>query len=198
MIVNNLHTPLLILASPRTGSTALGKYFLNYFPTATYFFDPDYGNHNPSYIKKFIDKIKTNDPDFIVKTLYYRMDWYSDDIKNFLLSSATSKVRIRRRDVVSQTASFYISMYRNWKFHYFDKNSLDIADTIPVKDDQNMDYVIKEILNANKKINECNLQFDLDLYYEDLPSLDETGHNKTPKPLNYDEIKFALEKKLNQ
>jgi hypothetical protein len=61
-----------------------------------------------------------------------------------------------------------------------------------------MDYVIKEILNANKKINECNLQFDLDLYYEDLPSLDGTGYNKTPQPLNYDEIKFALEKKLNR
>ena len=77
------------------------------------------------------------------------MDWYSDDIKNFLLSPATSKIRLRRRDVVSQTASFYIAMYRNWQYHYIDKNSLDIDDTIPVKDDQNMDYVIKEIFFSN-------------------------------------------------
>lgn len=198
MVTDNLRTPLLILASPRTGSTALGQYFLKQFPTATYFPEPDWIKHDPSVMGKFTNNIQSKDYDFIVKILYYCMKWYSDDIRNFLLSPATSKIRLRRRDTVSQMASLYVAMYRNWTYHYLDKSALDIKEIIPVKDDQNMDWVVSEILTANRQMDECDLKFDLDLYYEDLPSLDETGFNKTPLPLNYEDIKSVFAKKLNR
>lgn len=199
MDTDKLKTPLLILASPRSGSTALGKYFLNYFPTASYIPEPDWIYHKPTVMKSFLDNIKTNNHNFIVKILFYRLKWfYDEDIKDFLLSSVTSKIRLRRRDVVSQMASLYIAMYRNFTYHYFDKNNLNQHDPIEIKDDQNMDWVIHEILTANKLLDNCDVKFDLELYYEDLPLLDETGFNKTPLPENYVDIKEFFTKKLKK
>jgi len=199
MDTDKLKTPLLILAAPRSGSTALGQYLLNYFPTASYIPEPDWILHKSNVMKSFIDNIKDHNHNFIVKILFYRFKWFYDkDTKDFLLSSTTSKIRLRRRDVVSQMASLYIAMYRNWIYHYLDKNNLNQHDPIEIKDDQNMDWVIHEILNANKLLDNCDIKFDLDLYYEDLPSLDGTGFNKTPLPENYVDIKEFFTKKLKK
>jgi len=214
MVSNNLRTPLLILASPRTGSTALGQYFKQQqFPTATYFIEPDWTH---SVMQKFRNNLQSGNYDFIVKILYYCIDLYSDDLKNFLLSPITSKIRLRRRDTASQMASLYVAMYRNWTYHYLDKSvskskipgkeyvvlpentDVYLKEIIPIKDDQNMDWIVNEILMANKKIDESTLNFDLDLYYEDLTYLDETKIKKTPFPSNYADIKQAFENKLKR
>lgn len=211
MVSNNLRTPLLILASPRTGSTALGQYFKKQFPTATYFIEPDW---TLSVMQKLTNNLQSKNYDFIVKILYYCMELYSDDLRNFLLSPITSKIRLRRRDTASQMASLYIAMYRNYTYHYLDKSASKIPgkeyvvlpentdvyvkEMIPIKDDQNMDWIINEILMANKQLDESTLKFNLDLYYEDLPDLDKTGFNKTPLPLNYPDIKQAFENKLKR
>jgi hypothetical protein len=194
MINAKLKLPLLILSTPRTGSTALGVYFQKYFNNVkvNYYPEPDF--FHLKGFKEFYDGIEQS-KSYIVKIHVHSLDLYETNVKNFLLSDKTSKVRIRRKSTLDQMVSLYIALYRNNTYHYLDPNNLDLKDTIPHDDVKNIDYVIYQIKRSNKMIDTIDLKFDLDLYYEDL-DLGQTGFYQTPKPINYDQIVESFKNRL--
>jgi hypothetical protein len=49
-----------------------------------------------------------------------------------------------------------------------------------------------DIVKQNRTFVDCEIQFDLKLWYEDLPAMTATNHSVTPKPDNYPEIIDAI------
>lgn len=190
----NIQTPALILSSPRTGSTMLGEYFKNGDPNIEFLLEPD--NPLSSFTVPEFESYISNNSNYIAKIHYARLYKYSIPTRQYLLESPNIyKIRIQRRDVVKQTASFFIAISRSLKWLY--KTDTPINDTIKIND-LHIDYSIKTIQFFNAKLKHCNLNFDLDLYYEDLDfsSLEHKPYYPTPQPLNYEEIVNTIKSKL--
>lgn len=189
--------PILILSTPRTGSTALLKYIQKQCSVDTeIFMEPTTGNWQPDStdwqtgeeMDRFV-KIASNTSNFIVKDHIHTFYKHSLQHQHLLLSTATFKIRLQRRNFAEQVASRYIVWCRK-EWHYtVDKVDKTIYN-VPIRSD-----VIWQIAITLRKINQqlehTNIQFDLDLFYEDLCSLfdlDSTGFLETPKPANYEDL----------
>lgn len=172
--VNGL--PILIVSSPRTGSTILAQYIskiLNY--------------------KLFIE------PSITEKDLH-RFLMFSDFNKNYVLKEHASvyslkydsvfkqqlffKIRIRRKNIFNQILSTYIAASR--KKFFYDKDKTFIQDKIKLNEEFLLETVLY-IKNCNKVLDAFSERIDMDLYYEDLdiPIIHGTP---TPKPVNNEEF----------
>lgn len=190
----NIQIPALILSSPRTGSTMLGEYFKNGNQNIKFFLEPD-NPASPSTVPEFESYI-TKNSNYIAKIHYGQLYKYSIPTRQYLLKSPdVYKIRIQRRDVVKQTASFFIAISRSLKWLY--RTDTPINDTIKIND-LYIDYSIRTIRFFNTQLKHCNLDFDLDLYYEDLDfsSLEHKPYYPTPQPLNYEDIVNTIKSKL--
>lgn len=194
MDIKNLKTPLFILAAPRTGGSAFGEYLLRFFPNSKYHLEPDCHINKIDRMTPFVNQIKSDDHNFIVKILPDALKFYDKGIIDFLFSPATSKIKLKRRDIISQVASLYISLCRNETYHYRNLNELNVVDTVPIEY-INIDFCIRNIKRANDAL-DTYTNFDLELYYEDFLTLDNVSFYKTPQPLNYEEIKDEIKKRL--
>jgi hypothetical protein len=194
--------PIVILSSPRTGSTLLmnlfNQNFINHNLNVQVFNEPDYSREqkmNKEKMKVF-DYHSSVSNNYLLKCHYYRLKLYDQDMITRLLDSGY-KIRIRRRNIVNQIASLYVAVKRNKKFHYFDKTYNDISPVEIVESE--IDRQINFILEVNMELDNAPVDFDLDLWYEDL----EIPHNfttqiVTPKPCNYEEICNIIQKRLSR
>lgn len=183
----------LILSSPRTGSTMLGEYVktCSVYPGARYFIEPSYTGKLEEFQKYFaISKL------FVLKAHYSHLDQYGTDIVEYLLKHAFL-IRIRRRDIVKQIASFYIAQARQFKWHFTQPEELAMNDIVPIKHN-NLASTVEEIFEFNNAIDSSTIKFDLDLYYEDLPKIQNTKYFLTPQPQNYQELLAEVEKLVKQ
>ena len=183
-------TPILILSSPRTGSTVLTAYIKSMCEKDIgYFQEPDY------YGQLEIDKFKeyfNHSKNFILKCHFMYLHRYGTTVSEYLLDNAY-KIRIRRKDFVKQVASLYIARTRNNQFHYQNKEELNFVDTISINT-RHINQYIMYLKTTNYKLDHASVNFDLDLYYEDLPAINDAGFYIAPKPANYDELLDTITK----
>lgn len=182
-------TPVLILSTPRTGSTVLGMYIKSIceHPDTLYWPEPDDTGH----LDKFLRYFKYSKY-FILKTHYINLHRYGTDVVDYLLDEPY-KIRIRRKDFIKQIASLHTAIVRNKGYHFRDKDQLNLVDTIPI-DVEHIQTHIDYLKDANAMLDNAPINFDLDLYYEDLPEINDSGFYITPKPSNYDELLDTIKK----
>ena len=174
MICNKF--PIIIIGSPRTGSTVLAKYLNSKYPDLTLFDEP-----RQEYKNEFLNFSKTRS-DYILK-FHPGLDGYTNE----LFINATL-IRIRRKNLIEQISSWYVAQMRGfYSYDNLDILKLDEFANAPVMIDTTM---IKKAVKAQQQYNNVldnlNLNYDYDLYYEDLPNL--TNSIITPKPPNYKSI----------
>jgi hypothetical protein len=181
--------PIFILSAPRTGSTILGKYIKEICedPKMKYFNEPE------SAAKNKLDNLQgymCRSNNYIVKTHLTNLHKYPPYLKNFFKTSeSVFRIRIQRRIFLDQVTSLYIAVKRNNKWHYETAIETNfVPDTIEIDKDL-LDRQIRHIYRCNKALKNSQINFDLNLYYEDLPVMDNLDLYKTPKPLNYQEIR---------
>jgi hypothetical protein len=180
-------TPVVIFSTPRTGSTVLTAYIkkISNDPTIKAFSEPDYPSGNR--MEEFLEVYNSNQK-FVLKTHLVHIHRYDPKIAEFLTTSdSIFRIRIQRKDLIKQIASFYIAISRNNYWHHRTNDSTKLVDTIEINKSLLAKH-ISYILRSNKIIKESNIKFDLDLYYEDLPKMDNLTFYVNPKPTNYQEI----------
>lgn len=122
--------------------------------------------------KNFVVKFM---PDSIPESKFYQI----------VLDQDNFKIRLRRKDKIAQIASFYIAYATN---RWLQKKN-ELVDNYVVPIDLNLLLELTERIIKNEVLLEkSNLQFNLDLYYEDLGIVDAPIHVVTTKPENYDRL----------
>lgn len=186
--------PILILSTPRTGSTVLGEYLKLKYNISQFFIEPDYVKHaNAGEMTRLNDLFRTSKK-FILKFHYFRIHLYDKEIIDYMLYNAY-KIRIRRKDFVKQVTSFYIAQSRGDKWHF--RNNIQLNDTIIIDTDKIND-AIRFLKETNEKLDRCDIKFDEDIWYEDLPNVSMTSFRRTPEPINYNEIVETVKNILNK
>lgn len=179
-MINVTRSPIVILASPRTGSTALIHYIHKLYPSNACFCEPDLGD-----LDHFL-KYSSQHSNYIIKTMAKNIHKYPNDL---IYSPNNFFIKIYRKSIVDQIASNYVARERNiW---YYPPNSSLSHSPIsidPLKIKKNIE-IINEYNNALKDI---NVKFDLEIAYEDLPTISKVDHIITPKPVNYKDLKSAI------
>ena len=193
---DNIKFPLLIVSSPRTGSTILGDYLSQLYPKMKFFSEP---NLLISEYNKFLE-YSENSKDFILKIHAKHIDNYNLNFNDFYI------MRIRRRDIISQIASYYVAHMRD---KYFGYNPDDIEYKNYKNSEVNYDVnILNFMIDYTFEFNEYldnidkSISIDKDFWYEDLDlDLNKTIYDdyrvfKTPYPKNYDFIKTIISEKL--
>jgi hypothetical protein len=196
---------VLIISTERTGSSVLTEYIQTQLllkgPVSEWQ-EPEVPgtSEGPAFwLGKLKEEIIDNKKDFVLKVHYRNLNeemGYTKEMLDYLLNSdEVLRIRLYRRDVVSQIASYYTAATRNnyyWNFVNGDPDPRDILDI-------DMNQMIKRtehILYWNNQLRKCSINFDFDLYYEDFPEIKsyETKWVVAPKPLNYNIIQESAEK----
>ena len=188
-MININKFPVVIFAGARTGSSALGEYISKKY-NLVYFNEPDM---RPStWMIDFVNYNQSSN-NYVVKLMGDRIlgNRYSGDVLNKMLSDSCYKIKILRKNKIEQIASFYIARARDkWVYTTYDSGDYSALYDSPVsilKED--IKFAIK-YLDGQQKILD-NITTDTSLYYEDLHTLD-TSYNKTPQPINYNELLNAI------
>lgn len=190
--------PIVILSAPRTGSTALGMYVktLCKDPKIKIFAEPDWGPNN--LMEKFLLTIDKDD-NYIVKTHLININRYPQNLVDFFTTSESAyRIRIRRRSFVDQVTSYYVAINRDKKWIY--KKKLDrnfVPDTIEINKIK-LERQIRYLYNCNQVLNDSKLHYDLDLYYEDLPPMNNIPFYVSPKPTNYQVLRDTVKETMSQ
>jgi LPS sulfotransferase NodH len=173
--------PVVIFASPRTGSTVLGEYLSNIHNTL-YYNEP---NLHPEEMKKFLNNF-TLENNFVLKIMaeMIRNRQYPAYIMEKMLSNNCFKIKLTRKNVVEQIASFYTC--RNRKIWGYDENNYKNWNNTNIDIDYpEIKYSIRWVTYQNKLLD--HIVADISLSYEDLPTM-ESRSKKTPRPANYNEL----------
>lgn len=182
-MINVNKFPIIIISSPRTGSTILSEYLSEKYKLKL-FLEPD---ENKSIVDEFNSYVESKNTNFILKFHARNFSFF----KNLEIFSDSYLISIERKNKIDQIASHYIARARN-RFVYNNEDYL-MNDNIDVN---LLDIVIncESVYKSNKALSNLNLKFDSKLFYEDLNFKDlsyDSKFIKTPKPSNYD---FLIEK----
>jgi len=187
--------PIVILSAPRTGSNMLANHIRKNCTDKppVVFLEPDRSATLDIFTRYYnLDQEKN----FILKVHLHNLSSYDPDIVEFLTQSPTVfRIKLLRQDVVKQIASHYIASMRNNKCHYYAYETTrknNYADPIPIDTDM-LVGATSAILKHNRAFVDNGIQTDLDVLYEDLPSVNDAAATiVTPKPANYQEILDAI------
>jgi hypothetical protein len=142
---------------------------------------------NNERFDKFVAHYEKDKNNFVLKIIVDQID----DTPQYreIINRDCYKIRLFRKDIVSQIVSHYISV-KTRKWH-----QTNIENIVPYSIRIVPSHIrssIETIFNNNIKLNSLNIDFDYTLYSEDLPLLDETNHVVTTKPINYHDIYSAV------
>jgi hypothetical protein len=195
--------PVIILSAPRTGSTAL-LYELNDSPDLTIISEPlNSANlseeNNIDFIKSLLSDTKRCIVKVHIHDLYTpkfdKTKIIQDILLNYIRKNNAFLIRIRRKDVIAQITSYYISMTRNiWSAPANSILPSTIHDPVPIIPSQ-LALAVHVILSCNKSLNEFTRLIDIDVWYEEADFPVDTVVQIT-KPENYLEIYKILETML--
>lgn len=185
--------PVVILSSPRTGSTILAhdiKEELEKQGKSVNVYNEPMGSHEQ---QDFLDSIGKEN--YILKVHAHDLHKYPQTVIDMITNHDCFLVRIRRRNVEDQILSCYIAMKRNvWGFYSNQTGTEQIAnreaEEIEIEISQIIRWAISFIVQSNKALDNFEATFDLDLVYEDL-SIKSNHLTRTPNPKNH-----AILKKL--
>ena len=182
--------PVVILSSPRTGSTA-----------STHDVWDQLKKTNQD-IELFVEPISTSDRENLITAIDNKKPYvlkihagdiwrYPIKIQNSINNNDCFLIRIRRKNLIDQAASLYIARSRNiWSY-----SSTTAYDRTIDIDEWKIKQVIKIMNRYNTTLDNYSVIFDLDLYYEDLNFFNNYAL-KTPQPDNYDLLCKTIEEIL--
>jgi hypothetical protein len=181
-----MNKSILLVSSPRTGSTAYGsmlgkKYNINFYS-------------EPFMIESQFNldsKILEEKIPYIIKL--HARDFEKHRKVNFIELDNFYTIRIRRKNLVDQVASMYVAEIRN-KWHYNSESEIKkfIGQVVPLNYQMisrmtRITQMSNLILDHFDKI--YNFRFDEEVYYEDLTFIETL---KTVPPVNYEELKDLI------
>ena len=166
--------PIIVLSSPRTGSTIFAKNLSNEF-NAKFFNEPS--QQSNKQLHNFIRYSELSDQYVLKEHALNFIKFYGKDF----ISEKHTVIKIIRKNFVEQVLSIYVANIRK-KFYYDSKDFT--PDTMPL--DIN---VLVEQKEGIKRYNESLDSFfaHKTVVYEDC-SFEEKDIFPTVKPLNYDEL----------
>ena len=179
--------PIVIVSTPRSGSTALARHLQNKLSHIETFIEPERNSDDLSSFLEFFEKNKK----FIVKTHNTGFNAYPPNVANYLLRNHRPyKILIERKNIAKQVLSMYVASYRD-KWSYSEGNAFK-KEVLPI-DYNRIRNLINFYIEENKLIYQSNVVFDEKLVFEDL-TFENTGLIKSPRPKNYDMLLEAMTK----
>lgn len=181
--------PILILANYRTGSSSF-NHILSHNNNLDKFNEPHY---EPDQMTILADKVENNENNFSVKFMPDQINDYQ--IYQTIYSSDCYKIKLQRRDKIAQIASYYIACVSGI---WHSENPMIRGEKclIPIYQDD-INYSINKILDNDKMLDEMNVNFDQELYYEDL-NLENSNAVKLNFPGNYNGICLYIKNQLKK
>lgn len=189
--------PILIVSTPRSGSTLLKNKISNHYKNFRSFSEPDQSSET---MAEFLPEYYSGNDSYIIKAhSSYICNPYEGKpavypktiVDDFLHSDRFFKVAVKRKDIVEQIGSFYIALERD-KWHYDDgKDSSFYAKNSVTIDESGIKFAIKMIdqfyydFSRFDHLNHC-------IYYEDIFTPGERSFMITPPPTNYVELLNAI------
>lgn len=180
----NIRYPVVILASPRSGSTALANHIHGKLEDVLLFQEP---NLVRQWFFDFLETVETTNK-YVVKIHASQLNLYPERISNYLIhSNEPYRICIRRKNIIEQSLSRYIAVCRRtWVYKTANINE----DIIPINQ-----LSIKKNIHLmeadNATLDSIGATFDTTIWYEDFDFRDSDGV-KTPKPKNYEELYTAV------
>jgi hypothetical protein len=191
--INVTKFPIIIVANFRTGSTALGQYLANKYNLP--FFSEPFNNENTCHIDfhkmQFIKQIMNDKKNMVLKFMPLQMGDFSPYEE--IMNEPAFTIRLKRKNIVDQVASFYVSEKTEKYFKYKSDQNKKFTIDIDHK------FLLKRthiILKNEFLINSMPYNIDLTLTYEDLGFIEGTQHVLSDQPDNIQEIKEEIEKIL--
>jgi len=198
MNINITKYPVVIFASPRTGSNAIGHHITNSNPGTLYYSEPA-----PDFqLAQFIAQSKNK---HVLKIIVDHIPTYPATLTEYIFSDQNFKIKLRRKDIIEQIASYYIALIRNvWVYWGENRNNLSqfeksitefqTSDLIML-DEEKINICIKHILESNKIAE--SIIADLELCYEDIIQFN-SKTKPTPRPANYQDLVNIITKLLKK
>ncbi len=186
----NIRYPVVILASPRSGSTALANHIHGKLEDVLLFQEPD---SILPWFSNFLETAKTTNQ-YVVKIQTNRLNLYPKEMLDYLIhSSEPYRVCIRRRNKIEQSLSRYIATIRNKWVYQTTGISEDI---IPINNARIKNHI--QLLETEIAIlDSIGATYDTTIWYEDF-DFSELDGVKTPKPKNYEELYTAFTNIINE
>jgi LPS sulfotransferase NodH len=185
----NIRYPVVILASPRSGSTALANHIHGKLEDVLLFQEPD---SILPWFSNFLETAKTTNQ-YVVKIQTNRLNLYPKEMLDYLIhSSEPYRVCIRRRNKIEQSLSRYIATTRQKWFYQTTDISEDIIPINYAGIKKNIQLLEAEIA----KLDSIGITYDTTIWYEDF-DFSELDGVKTPKPKNYEELYTAFTNTYN-
>jgi RNase P subunit RPR2 len=182
--------PIFILSSARVGSNILSSYYRKNHGLVA-FLDPD---STADGIQKVIDYRKISNR-YVVKIHALHARDYPEELMRDLIEEDNFKIRVRRRDRAAQIASCYLANLRK-RWYYTERMKNDqLLKSIPI-DYGRIESEIRLIDDYYRAYDDYELNFDADLWYEDLGIIQETELIQTVLPNNYEELLLAIRKRI--
>lgn len=168
--------PVILLSSPRTGSTVLSKDIASELKYKLF-------NEVSLDTKALHDFFRYDliNKNYVLKEhgLLYKKHYP----ESFIMQDAYV-IRLRRRNVLEQIMSSYIAINRKTFFY----SITDEVDEMIVLDEERLLDTMEFILRYNRECNSYSHKIDCDVYYEDFNFDNKHGTVSTPKPKNNDEF----------
>ena len=186
----NIRYPVVILASPRSGSTALANHIHGKLEDVLLFQEPD---SILPWFSNFLKTAKTTNQ-YVVKIQTNRLNLYPKEMLDYLIhSSEPYRVCIRRRNKIEQSLSRYVAATRNkWVYQTTDISE----DIIPINSARIKKHI--QLLETEIAIlDSIGATYDTTIWYEDF-DFSELDGVKTPKPKNYEELYTAFTNIINE
>jgi LPS sulfotransferase NodH len=182
--------PIIICSSPRTGSTLLAQIIKSKYSNLQLFSEPDASNTMDDFIE-----YSNNSNQYILKFHLKQLFKFPQNINKKIFNNDAFLIRIQRKNEIDQIVSNYIELYRNiW---YYDKDTTYKEEIIPI-DLDSIKLSISTVRQYNNILNNLNIKYDLDLYYENLITGEDIHFTSgiTPKPINHTQLYQAIEEQL--
>jgi LPS sulfotransferase NodH len=186
--------PICILSSARTSSTALAESLRNLYNLDYCFQEPNnwlrdqqaffYNNflNSPAYLgKKYVIKLHP----------YDKRKYPGDLFHYFAYSPEVFRIRLQRRNIVQQVASWYIARTTG-KFHTY-RSEKNINSFSVDLDLEKIKQSYKNILDINQALANI-VDVDMELYTEDILDLPNCELIMNIKPENYSELLYEIGK----
>jgi hypothetical protein len=193
---SDLKLPIVIISSIRTGSTGLlfelEKIFLEKGISPVVLNEPIVYNNKSDSVIPFLKSINTNQ--FILKVHAYDLQYYPKYFIKKLENNSYNIIRLRRKSIIDQCLSLYISLYTKIWINTTETNKQLENTTIEISE-QLLHKTIEDVKKFNKAIDNCAYKFSLDLIYEDL-ELTKTFTVKRKTSITYEELRSRISKMI--
>lgn len=187
-MIPRIDRPITVLASYRTGSTALCDWLARNFKYTN--FDETFRPAAPHRESKFLlfRRLFRDRLHWVVKIMGDQICDRNQQVIDSVIKQSFV-IRLARKDIVSQIASYYVSSLKQ-VWHY---QNQDYQEPYTIDIDHNrIESMTRYIIKVNNIVKNLSYPIDLDLWYEDLGVMD-SNYVRYNRPSNYDQLLIAVQ-----